>query len=236
MLNTLSNAALERLLNQFSVPMFALERAAQSADFSITCVNTAMERLCGLSRDDMIGRSIVEMAAATEEVRAHYQRCVSTRETIRFSFLFTREQRRMSWDQTLQFVPGPDGLDRVIATALKPCEEVPHIRDELAFEDLNYYATIADLQLENLSSGFASAAERARVGVVDEDRIMRLHAVCRTIQSTVGDIKSVVRDAQARRATHRKGNPARCQQGSGVALGAVDTVTAIVNAGNDPDG
>ena len=87
----------------------------------------------------------------------------------------------------------------VTTALLSPCAE-PALSDRLAFEDVRYFSSIADLQLENLSNAFSSATRRARVTPIDEERIMRLHAVCRTIQSTVADIKQVVRAAQNRHA------------------------------------
>lgn len=232
MFNKLSTAKLERLLDQFSVPMFAIERRAADAEFRITCLNTALEDLAGLPRRDMLGRSIVEMAAAAEETMEYYQRCVTTRQTIRFSFLFTREQRRMCWDKTLQYARSPEGHDRIIATAIKVSFHTPLLQDQLAFEDVRYFSSIADLQLENLSSAFGSATEQARVTPFDEERLMRLHAVCRTIQSTVADIKQVVRTAQVRHAAaHRRSLPHCNSIESKICnMEGTDTVRALVNA------
>lgn len=238
MFNTLSTAELERLLDHFSVPMFAIERQTPDAEFRITCLNSALEDLAGLPRADMLGCSIIEMAAAAEETMEYYQRCVTTRQTIRFSFLFTREQRRMCWNKTLQYARSPEGHDRIIATAIKVSHEAPMLQDQLAFEDVRYFSSIADLQLENLSSAFTSATERARVTPIDEERIMRLHAVCRTIQSTVADIKRVVRAAQTRHAAAQR--PALPQTAEAAqelhAMKGTDTVIALANACDDRHG
>lgn len=204
MFDTLSIAQLERLLEQFSVPMFVIEREAGGAEFRITCMNSALEELAGQSRAELLGRSIIEIAAAADETMEHYHRCVTTRQTIRFAFLFTTEQREMQWDKILQYARSPEGHDRVIATAIRMSNESPLLQDRLAFEDVRYFSSIADLQLENLSNAFTSATEKARVTPIDEERIMRLHAVCRTIQSTVADIKQVVRTAQHRHAASNR--------------------------------
>lgn len=231
MFNKLSTAELEHLLGQFSVPMFAIERQDEDAEFRITCLNSAMEDLAGLPKADMLGRSIIEMAAAAEEAIEHYRRCISTRQTIRFSFLFTKEQCRMCWDKTLQYARSPEGHDRIIVTAIKVPHAAPMLQDQLAFEDVRYFSSIADLQLENLSNAFTSATERSRVTPIDEERIMRLHFVCRTIQSTVADIRRVVRAAQTRHATaqHNTLPDQMNEQGSAIAMSGTDTVRALAS-------
>ena len=232
MLNTLSIAQLDELLDQFSVPMFVIERREPDHDFRITCMNSALEELAGQMRQDLLGKPVLELAATAEEMLEFYQRCVNTRQTIRFAFLFTKEQREIRWDKTLQYTCSPEGYDRVIATVVKISEEAPLLQDRLAFEDVRYFSSIADLQLENLSSAFKSATEQARVTPIDEERIMRLHAVCRTIQSTVGDIKEIVRSAQAR---HKSAARKTAPEGSDDAMShrsgqGMDTVRALVDA------
>lgn len=239
MLSTLTIAQLEKLLEQFSVPMFAIETEGPGSDFCITCMNSALEDLAGQPREELQGRSILEIAANTaiEDTIEYYQRCVRTRQTIRFAFLFDNERQPMHWNKTLQYARSPEGYDRVIATAIKVPTETPLLQDRLAFEDVRYFSSIADLQLENLSCAFDSATEQARVTPIEEDRIMRLHAVCRTIQSTVSDIKGVVRAAQARhnkapRPLHNgQGNNGQVMSGF-VEHDAMDTVHAIANASN----
>ena len=201
MLNDLSVAQLDQLLEQFSVPMFVIETQGPGSDFVITCLNSALEDLAGQSRSELLGRSILEIAAtdAATDTARHYERCVQTRQTIRFAFLFGNENRATCWNKTLQYARSPEGYDRVIATAVKVPADTQDLQDRLAFEDVRYFSSIADLQLENLNNAFANATQQARVTPIDEERIMRLHAVCRTIQSTVADIKQVVRAAEARR-------------------------------------
>lgn len=234
MLSTLTIAQLEKLLDQFSVPMFVIETQGPGSDFCITCMNSALEELAGQPRHELLGRSILEIAAANaaDSTIEYYQRCVSTQQTIRFAFLFGNDNRRMHWNKTLQYARSPEGYDRVIATAVKIPSETPLLQDRLAFEDVRYFSSIADLQLENLSSAFDSATEQARVTPIEEERIMRLHAVCRTIQSTVADIKDVVRAAQSRHSRSAK-SIQNGQDAKNMALGnlmensTMDTVHAI---------
>lgn len=101
---------------------------------------------------------------------------------------------------TLQFLRCSDGFDRIIATAQPAQQRELDLQDKLAFEDIRYFSSVADLQLENLNSAFQSVTDLVHEASVSEERIMRLHAVCRTIQRTVSDIQNVVRQAQARHA------------------------------------
>jgi hypothetical protein len=200
MLNMLSIAQLENLLDQFSVPMFLVERQETADEFRISTLNRAFEDLSGLPRQNIVGQSIVKLAAAAaaKDTVKYYSQCVTTRRPIRFTFLFSQDHSQSYWDNTLQYARSPEGHDRVIATAIKVPDVQPLLQDRLAFEDLRYYASIADLQLENLSSAFSAVTQMARVTPIEEERISRLNATCRTIQRTVSDIKKIVRTAQAR--------------------------------------
>lgn len=234
MFNTLSITRLEKLLNEFSVPMFVNERDGPNSTFRITGVNAALEELAGMPRNRLLGRCIMDMAASgvVADALEHYQRCVSTRQPIRFPFLFLQEQTETCWDKILQYARSPEGYDRVIATAIRIPYERPALQDRLAFEDVRYFSTMADLQLENLSNAFDTAAQDAQVQHLDTDRFNRLQALCRTVQSTVGDIKQVVRAAQARhKEPHCEVTRAYSEQLDQQSQEAgYDTVNAIANA------
>lgn len=218
MFETLSIAQLEKLLDEFSVPMFLIERQKTQGDFRITALNRAFEDLAGLSRQAFVGESLIKMAAAAaaEDTIEYYRQCVSTRQTIRFTSVLSFKRNQAYWDKTLQYSQSPEGHDRVIATAIKVPDTQPLLQDRLAFEDLSYFSSIVDLQLQNFSSAFENATQEARVSPIDEERIMRLHATCRTIQRTVSDIKKIVRSAQARHAPPAMpASGARCAQQHG---------------------
>ena len=232
MLDLLSVPELDALLDQFTVPMFVLEREHPDGEFRITCMNRALEDLAGKAREALVGQPIRELAVAAEEMLDFYQRCVVTRQTIRFAFLTSHGHRQIRWDKTLQYARSPEGYDRVIATAVKSAEPEPSLEDRLGFEDVRYFSSVADLQLENLSSALDTAVAHARAVPIDEDRIMRLHAICRTIQSTVGDIKEVVKTAQLRHRTSGMPPPMpsnAAAEEAGADFG-MDTVRALVNA------
>lgn len=203
MFNTLPLSQIEQVLDLFSVPMFVTERQGPARDFHIVGINAALERLVGQPRSEIHGRSIseIDLIGMPDSAHENFQRCVTEKEVVHFTYLFMQDENEVRWDTTLQYSSSPEASDRVIATTIKVPQERPLMQDRLAFEDVRYFSSIAGLQLENLSSAFSSATDEARVTPIDEERIMRLHAVCRTVQRSVADIQDIVRRAQSRHAS-----------------------------------
>jgi PAS domain-containing protein len=234
MFNTLPISELDQLLGQFSVPMFVIERRACGQDFHMVALNAALEELAEQPRSEIIGRSISEIAplGMPDDAHEHYMKCVTSKTTVHFAYVFLHQDREVRWNTTLQYAQSPEASDRVIATAIQVPQERALLQDRLAFEDVRYYSSIADLQLENLNNAFSSVSQEAHVTPIDEERIMRLHAVCCTIQRSVADIKDIVKRAQVR---HAK----QAAQGNAIATGephrvcssqSMGTVRALVNA------
>ena len=200
MFDSLSTPQLERLLDQFSVPMSIIERQSAGVDFNISGMNRAFGEQSGLRRDDALGRPITDFTETPEDALAFYQRCVSTRQSVRFSFVFSGEDQRARWDKTLQYCASPNGSDRVLAVALRVPDDMLVMHDRMTLEDLSYFSSIADLQISNLSTAFSTVEDIGFSSSQHQDRMVRLQATCRTIQSTVSDIKRVVQRAQCRNA------------------------------------
>lgn len=202
MFDMLSITELDQLLEQFSVPMFVIERRSAGHDFHMVGLNSALEELAEQPRSSLVGRSISKIApiGLPDDARQRYMECVTSKKTVRFAYVFVHEDREVRWEATLQYAQSPEAHDRVIATAIQVPQERALLQDRLAFEDVRYYSTIADLQLENLNNAFSSVSQEAQVTPIDEERIMRLHAVCCTIQRSVADIKDIVKRAQTRHA------------------------------------
>ncbi|MEM7520069.1 MAG: hypothetical protein AAF307_03440 [Pseudomonadota bacterium] len=236
MLSTLSIAHLENLLSAFSVPMFATERQARGNALSIVCVNTAFESLAQRRRDMLVGQQVSVLSGddTSGEMQAQYDTCIRERKTLHCTFRNGQGPNAVTWAQTLQYAQTPEGHDRVITSAISiPCDK-PLLQDKLAFDDVRYFSYIADLQIENLSNAFSDATQHVRVSPAEEERMMRLHAVCRTIKRTVSDIKEVVRAAQLRHGhdTMQSDDQAGAQETSAPSNGAggMDTIRAIANA------
>lgn len=234
MFSTLTINELEQVLDQFFVPMFVIERDAPDGDFCLVGMNSAFVALSGYDRSDLSGRSLSTLAPGKmpKEALSFFQRCVTTRQTVRFAHIYEHDQTDVRWDTTLQYATSSEQHDRIIATAITaPCEQ-PVLQDRLAFEDLQYFSSIADLQLENLSSAFTCATKVARITPIDEARVMSLHAVCRTVQRSVADIKDIVHRAQKRHAQNTEQQyVAPIQLDVPVPFEGMDTVNALAEAG-----
>ena len=228
MFDTLSNGQLETLLEQFTVPMFIIERCHPDDDFRMVGMNTALARLSDQPRESIVGRSVFDMAltGGASDAKAHYLRCATTRSVVNFSYVWKRPEGEARCDVTLQYGQSPEGNDRIIATVIHMMLPGPTLQDKIAFDDVSYFSSIADLQLENLSCAFSTASIDAHATVIEEERIMRLHAVCRTIQRSVSDIKDIVRRAQERHSTHLKAPPQDFGQNA-VETNCMDTVRAL---------
>lgn len=202
MFNTLSLSQIEHVLDLFSVPMFVISRQEPTSDFRLVGMNAALERLVGRPRSAIHGRSIseIDLIGMPDSAQENFLRCVENKEVIHFTYVFIQDDCEVRWDTTLQYSRSPDEYDRVIATTIKVPQEQPLLQDKLAFEDVRYFSSIADLQLENLSRAFSSVTTETQVTPIDEERIMRLHSVCRTVQRSITDIQEIVRRAEARHA------------------------------------
>ncbi len=231
MFDTLSNGQLETLLEQFTVPMFIIERHHSDTDFQMVGMNTALERLSDQPRDSIVGRSVFDMAltGGATDAGVHYLKCATTRSVVNFSYLLKRPDGEARCDVTLQYGQSPEGNDRIIATVIHMMLQGPELQDKIAFDDVSYFSSIADLQLENLSCAFSNASIDAQVTMIEEERIMRLHAVCRTIQRSVSDIKDIVRRAQERHSSHLRAPPQDFLPNAGE-TNCMDTVRALSDA------
>ena len=205
MFDTLPNAELQALMDQFSVPMFAVGRKSPEDTFRIVCINRAFEEAGQHGRDDMIGLQLDALLPSAEahEVIRNFDSFARTRRNVRFVEKLTTGSDGAEWDTTLQFSTTPEGYDRLIGTALPVLQGRSSLSDRMAFEDIRYYAAMADLHIQNLLTACdlpaASEAEMHRT----EMRVPNLHSICRSVQRTVADIKETVRKAQKRHEAHQ---------------------------------
>ncbi|MBD3665314.1 hypothetical protein [Sulfitobacter aestuariivivens] len=224
-----SETDLTRTLNQFSVPMFAIDRGGRHGDFRLTGANKALERACNRSVADMIGRSLVDLlpAAAARTALMRFAQCTRERSVIRCRDAFAIPNRDVRWDTTLQYVQLADGRDRIVGTTIELAPEAD-MGPVLVFEDIQYLSSVADLQLQNLITMFETFRDFELFTFENEQRVARLGGMCRTIQRAVDDIRKTVRAAQR---DHRHiATPAlqphinhRCEPG----ITATDTLTAL---------
>lgn len=201
MFDSLPISRLATMLTHFAFPMLIAERPDTSSEFRTVAMNAALEEIAG-PKDAICGMMLRDVFPSSDvDELAKAFRNGSGREDIqKVSSVIRSISGEVPCDLTLQFLRCSDGYDRIIATAQPYQRREIDLQDKTAFEDVRYFSSVADLQLENLNSAFLSVADLVQATTVSEERIMRLHAVCRTIQRTVSDIQNVVRQAQARQA------------------------------------
>ncbi len=232
MFDTLPISNLAAMLDHFSFPMLIAERPDQTTELRVVAMNIALEGITG-PKDAVCGMALRDVfpAEVVDEVVSVLGPDDTSVDQQEFQTVIQGIRGDVNCDLTLQYMRCADGFDRVLATAHRTCSYGLDLQDKLAFEDVRYFSFVADLQLENLNCAFISATENFEVSSVDEERIMRLHAVCRTIQRTVSDIKIVVKQAQARHAaqgeTHIvRGNSELGQPSLSDATKILDAMTA----------
>jgi len=201
MFDTLPISHLATMLTHFAFPMLVAERPDAKTEFRMVAMNAALEDIAG-PQDTMGSRTLRDLFPPNvmDEVIQSFNANEDRQQTQQFRSVLCGMSGEVPCDLRLQYLRCPDGFDRVIATAQEARAFDLDLKDKIAFEDIRYFSFIADLQLENLNSAFLSATEQAHIAPIGEERIVRLHAVCRTIQRTVSDIKDVVKQAQARHA------------------------------------
>ena len=194
MIDLAFDSALERLLNQFSVPMFALDRSGSNGAFSFVCINRALESAGARPANQVIGRSVHDLMPKIEADIAHtrYSQCAEQRADLRFRDRFTTAGKPVVWDTTLQHVVLKDGGDRVVGTSIRMTEEDCQVQKDPALDDIQYFSSMADLQLRNLITTFEIFRNRELFSIRNEQHIDKLAGMCRTVQRAVEDIKKVV--------------------------------------------
>jgi hypothetical protein len=202
MFDSLTDVELQTVLDQFSIPMFVLDRMSPDCPFHIVCMNKALEQLSQRPRAQVVGKSIYDLLPSdeAEEASRNYIRCARLRRDVRFSEVFTSDGARYEWDTTLQSVQTRGGHDRIVGTTQRIERHMPRLSDQFALEEVKYYTTIADLHLQNMATICDLMA--AQPALADNDlvtlRNTQLMAVCRSVQRAMGDVKQTVRQAQAR--------------------------------------
>lgn len=204
MFDTSSPKELAELFDNFSVPMFAADRRAPGEGFKLVCINHALEKTSGFSYGDCQGADIYDLLPESEatEVSRKYALCADNRCDVRYREKLTMTNQILEWDTSLQFVKLPDGSERIVGTAFQIVKSRSDTLKTLAFDDIQYFSSIADLHLQNLISMFETAASEEIFNGNNLQRINKLTGVCRAVQRSVDDIKEVVR--QTREAETRK--------------------------------
>lgn len=197
MLNTTSAEKLAAILDQFSVPMFAAERASHKGDFYIVCINRAHAEATGVKAEAARGvcpRDILPPRQA-DVVLSRYAECTRTQSPLRYRETLTLPDGVQQWDTTIQPVRLASGGDRVIGTAIQIVSDSASKDTQMTYDNIRYFSALADMQLQNLLSMFDAARDQGLFNDDSASRVSRLCSVCRSVQRSVEDIRETVREA-----------------------------------------
>jgi hypothetical protein len=236
--DTASAATLSQLLNQFSVPMFAVERNGPYSTFRFACLNDAMAATGDSPAAEVIGKSAFDILPMQEAEIANgrYLECALTRSVVRFRDRFTTKGRKVIWDTTLQFVALPNNAERVLGTSIEIPSEDSALPDAVTFEDIQYISTMADFQLQNLVTLFDSYGGHDLFQFEATPRIEKLSGMCRSIQRAVADIRKIVHSAQSQRQPGCHASTAKEAHQISSNVVCSDTVKALVEYSSSFDG
>lgn len=195
MLNTDSADQLAAIFNQFSVPMFAAERASEQSEFKIVCINHAHAKATGCQPDAMRYVAVRDLLPEEEAniVVGRYSECARTEGNIRYLETLTLPEGVQRWDTSIQHVRLASGGDRVIGTALRIADGHTSEGTQATLDNVRYFSTLADMQLQNLISMFEAARVQGLFNNDNVGRVARLGGICRSVQRSVEDIREAVR-------------------------------------------
>ncbi|MCV3270091.1 PAS domain-containing protein [Roseobacter sinensis] len=223
MLNTASAEKLAAILDQFSVPMFAAERASKKGDFQLVCMNRARAEATGFEPGAARGRALRDLLPAHQAdiVIGRYAECTRTQSPQRYLETLTLPGGVQTWDTTIQPIRLASGADRVIGTAIQVADNVPPSGSQIVYDDIRYFSALADMQLQNLLSMFEAARDQGLFNDDSASRINRLCCVCRSVQRSVEDIRETVRRANS----ELKGTPDGSEDSCGNILRVLNETT-----------
>ncbi len=181
------------LFNQFRFPVFAAERPARGAPFRILCVNNTFETAVGpdAATEDGICWADVSAGGAAS-VRSRCMACADARADIRFKQILPTPDGSRLWDVSLQHVPMPGSGDRVIGVAFRIRSNVQAEKHRKMRDDIRFFSSLADLQVQNLVSMFETAQQSDLFCTDNAGRVDRLIGICRGVQQAVGDIRKAL--------------------------------------------
>ncbi len=193
MLQVIPANQLSDLFDQFSVPMFAVERPSAEAAFRLVCINRAHAEATGLNPGGLGNKACHDLLPRGEAnvVGRHIRSCAETRREVRFRETLSWPKGPQVWDTVLQHVLLDTGADRVVGTGLQ-ISAPDRLGSTATLEDVRFYSALADMQLHNLVALFDAAKDQEIFRRDNEDRTQRLSGACRSALRSVEDIRNVL--------------------------------------------
>lgn len=184
-------------LDRFTIPMFVAEPCVDGTDFVIIALNDAYETQTGMLMKDVSGCPLKDLLPKKDarDVRQRYTRCISDTPQLRYrELLHLPGGGPTIWDTTLHHIVLPSGADRIVGGAVLIERLTRDEKDQLAFEDLRYFAANSSCTLSKIASVF-DAFEK---GHIDADHFAHsatvLAGLCRTVESTLEELRSLADD------------------------------------------
>lgn len=133
---------------------------------------------------------------AAEAINSHYIKRARTHTDARMTEVFSENENSHQWETTLQSVKTRDGHDRTIQRLER---HLPCISDQFALEEVKYYAIIADLHLQNITTLYDLIAAQSDLAKDERTTFSntQLMAVCCSVEQAVSVVKQTVHQAQA---------------------------------------
>lgn len=195
MLHTENTSDIQAMFDAFQTPMFMAERENPDASFEIICINTAHCSTSGLDRNNACGAPLQEILPASEaqQVEARWRTCAETRAPQRCLESMTLPHGVIHWDTALQHIAMPSGSDRVIGISFQLQQLETSDRHQSTFEDINYFSTLADLQVQNLVSVFENVQREGLFCDHSRARVEHLASICRSVQQALKNVQDTAR-------------------------------------------
>ena len=204
---------LSTVLNHFPVPMFAAQRSGKLDPFRILCINTAHSRATGLTMTDVRNKPVHELLTNDDamQVAARYARCVEARRVINYHETLHLLGRETHWETTLQPIDMPDGIDRVIGTALSH-----ELHDaDTNIDDAEFFALQAQMQLGHVREFLNSFETRPDLPQDARERAMMVNGLTRGLDRLLFDLRLATRRRHRPVARHANVTPLILQERAG---------------------
>lgn len=187
---------LAAIFDEFHTPIFAAERISPSAPFRMLAANKAYHRVTGFD-GAMLRRSRIHDLFSRDQAQAtlrRYQACVDGKTNIRYFEKLTGLHGTIQFDTSLQHVPLKGGADRVIGISLRVPDDLQNPGTQMVFDDIRFFAALADIQLQNLVSVFDLTQHHDLFCEDSDARVAQLAGICRGIQQAITDIRETLHE------------------------------------------
>ncbi|PUB13601.1 PAS domain-containing protein [Yoonia sediminilitoris] len=192
--------ALSAALDEFAVPMFAVERQSKDAHFRFIGVNSAHTNRSGLTNADIAGARTCDLLPPqdAETTENRYRDCVDRQTVLSYVEKLAFAGLSTIWNITLQPVTLRNGVQRIIGTASTSTDHAVTAK----LEDAAYYATSAQMQVAQLRSFLEQVGKRPDLPADLRDKAIMVDGLTHSIDALLSDIRDAA--SKADNTNHRQ--------------------------------